>query len=330
MSLAQIDLPGIFRAAAELAVAVPQYCPENHPAILAAQADPLHDPGSVPIDDQVAWHRCLDRITDAANRLKRALGATGPLSVRFLNDPREPPAWQQYVERFEYTNYPRPVRQGLVRLAFAAIDLSGYAENVTTPAAWRLRGIRLLAEGLAQVWGGMSAGEREAVRPVLSALCPIIGWPSDPHREPPAITGSEDYYPSDEPRCIDEANGFYTRNAYAHLKAIQLATQYRSAMRGPQHISPARPADPATPAPTAVGEGKKGKRIDARMLKKLADDPVSANWSARQWADYLQCSPGTVKETKTWKERLKAARALEAADAATRVRTSKTRRKKRT
>jgi hypothetical protein len=78
--------------------------------------------------------------------------------------------------------------------------------------------------------------------------------------------------------------------------------------------------DDASTSTDEQHEGKtKGKNIDARMLKKLADDPVSANWSARQWADYLHCSAGTVKETKTWKERLKAARAIQAADAADRM-----------
>jgi hypothetical protein len=69
----------------------------------------------------------------------------------------------------------------------------------------------------------------------------------------------------------------------------------------------------------------KGKNIDAQMLKIMADNVESHGWSARQWADHLVCSPGTVKETKTWKERLKAARATRAADAACRMDRSGTR-----
>jgi hypothetical protein len=49
----------------------------------------------------------------------------------------------------------------------------------------------------------------------------------------------------------------------------------------------------------------KGKNIDARMLKRLADAPAAVSgWSAREWAEYLNCSAGTVKETKTWRTHL--------------------------
>lgn len=81
----------------------------------------------------------------------------------------------------------------------------------------------------------------------------------------------------------------------------------------------ARSVPRASPAPAAQVPAKpagKGKNIDARMLKQLADDHSSASWSARQWAVFLECSDGTVKDTKTWKERLKAVRSLQAADSA--------------
>jgi hypothetical protein len=70
-------------------------------------------------------------------------------------------------------------------------------------------------------------------------------------------------------------------------------------------------------AGTSGGRGK-GKHIDAKMLKVMAENPESHGWSARQWADHLDCSDGTVKDTKTWKERLKAARSMAAADRMTR------------
>jgi len=68
-------------------------------------------------------------------------------------------------------------------------------------------------------------------------------------------------------------------------------------------------------------ENKKtrGKNIDAKMLKVMAENAESHGWSARQWAEHLKCSDGTVKGTKTWKERLKAARATAAADAASKM-----------
>ena len=69
----------------------------------------------------------------------------------------------------------------------------------------------------------------------------------------------------------------------------------------------------------------KGKNIDARMLKVMFDNPESHGWSARQWADHLGCSDGTIKDTPTWKERLKAARSMRAADAACKMERSGTR-----
>jgi hypothetical protein len=73
---------------------------------------------------------------------------------------------------------------------------------------------------------------------------------------------------------------------------------------------------PATPSAAQgnANRGTKGKNIDARMLKVMAENQESHGWSARQWADHLDCSDGTVKDTKTWKERLKAARAMAAVD----------------
>src|SRR5262249_36082120 len=74
------------------------------------------------------------------------------------------------------------------------------------------------------------------------------------------------------------------------------------------------------PHESAARKGKvKGAGIGASMLKAPAENPESHGWSARQWAIHLDCSDGTVKATKTWKERLKAARATRLADAAARM-----------
>lgn len=66
---------------------------------------------------------------------------------------------------------------------------------------------------------------------------------------------------------------------------------------------------------TKESQGR-GKNIDAQMLKVMAEKVESHGWSAIQWANHLDCSDGTVKGTKTWKVRLKAVRALAAADSA--------------
>lgn len=74
----------------------------------------------------------------------------------------------------------------------------------------------------------------------------------------------------------------------------------------------------------AEKSSKKGKNIAARMLKVLAANPECVSWSSRKWADALDCSAGTVKESKTWTETLKAAKALLAAEAGRRMDRSST------
>jgi hypothetical protein len=54
---------------------------------------------------------------------------------------------------------------------------------------------------------------------------------------------------------------------------------------------------------------KRGKNIDARMLKILAEDKDAFSWTARRWAERLGCSPSTVAETTTWKTHLHKIRA---------------------
>jgi hypothetical protein len=73
----------------------------------------------------------------------------------------------------------------------------------------------------------------------------------------------------------------------------------------------------------------KGKNIDARMLKVMAEKPESHGWSVRQWATHFGCSASTVADTKTWKERLKTARAMQRAEAATRMEVASVRRNRR-
>lgn len=83
---------------------------------------------------------------------------------------------------------------------------------------------------------------------------------------------------------------------------------------------PAPPvADPAAPpAGTENSErgqqGVKGKNVNGRMAEMLQSDPMRMEWSARKWAENLECSEGTVKGTTTWKQTVKAARALNKAD----------------
>jgi hypothetical protein len=59
----------------------------------------------------------------------------------------------------------------------------------------------------------------------------------------------------------------------------------------------------------------KGKNIEAKMLKLLADKPHEVVcWSAAQWATALDCAESSVKETRTWAETLRRAKALDQAE----------------
>jgi hypothetical protein len=59
----------------------------------------------------------------------------------------------------------------------------------------------------------------------------------------------------------------------------------------------------------------KGKDINSQILIMLSDDLERYSWSARQWAEALGCSAGTVKETKSWAQ----IRAYRGATAAERI-----------
>lgn len=47
--------------------------------------------------------------------------------------------------------------------------------------------------------------------------------------------------------------------------------------------------------------GRKGKQIDARMLKVMVDNIDSHSWSARVWALHVDCSHSSITGSKTWK-----------------------------
>lgn len=45
----------------------------------------------------------------------------------------------------------------------------------------------------------------------------------------------------------------------------------------------------------------KHKNVNARMLETIQRDHEAVGWTARQWAEHLQCSKSAVTETKTWR-----------------------------
>jgi hypothetical protein len=81
------------------------------------------------------------------------------------------------------------------------------------------------------------------------------------------------------------------------------------------------PEPPRRPvAGAGTGKGAKGKLVNERMLATIKKDPGSISWSAQEWADHLKCGKATVVESQTWKDTVRAARAIEKAERITRRR----------
>jgi hypothetical protein len=88
-------------------------------------------------------------------------------------------------------------------------------------------------------------------------------------------------------------------------------------------INQAMAAAPSTGTRQASG-GKtagavKGKNVEGKMLKTMADNLESHAWTLREWATHCGCTPSTICETTTWKERLKMVRTMSAVDRAERT-----------
>jgi nucleoside phosphorylase len=163
-------------------------------------------------------HRNLERITEETKRLKRILGAEGPLGDVDA-DSIAGPKWESYEQRFSNCMHDRVVRLALRKLATAAIDLSGLA--TWRDLQWEMQetGLRLLAWGLSQMWEGLSDTERGTVRDRLSRTHAAIGWPSDLDRDPPPYGGPEDIPSNDEYRIVSN----YIACHRGHLDSIQQA-----------------------------------------------------------------------------------------------------------
>lgn len=68
---------------------------------------------------------------------------------------------------------------------------------------------------------------------------------------------------------------------------------------------------PAVDTPTRSGNGGSRKHIEARMLLTIHQNSKALDWKAREWADYLRCSPGTVCGNNVWRIQIPKLRALE-------------------
>lgn len=254
MPLERLDLPAILRAVAELANAAVAYRPENHPEIISAQANP----GAVDapsVEEQFAWHADLDAILDAANRLKRALGATGELRPGRVLADKEPAAWRHFGLCFVDTDYARPVRAGLYRLAIAAVDLSGYAVLKQPLEPWRVGAMRFLGEGIRQIWGALSEIERDEVNELRSVFRRHFQWTGEPDAPPPVWAGSVEIVPEDEYRSINLDD--FTRQSGERLQELAAisANFPRSARPASEQTSDPPESAPKHKQSTARGDG---------------------------------------------------------------------------
>jgi hypothetical protein len=83
------------------------------------------------------------------------------------------------------------------------------------------------------------------------------------------------------------------------------------------------PADlPEANVPTQGSVGDKQSRrtksatVNERMAAKLLENPTRVNWTAKQWSETLGVTDAAIKQTTTWKNSIRAARALTAPDRA--------------
>ncbi len=218
MSLTPLNLPDVVRTAAELTEFTVAYNPSDHAALIEAQNDP--DPNhSACVEQQFAWHADLDRIVESANRLKRALGASGELNCASIRDDNGQPSWPNMQNTFENTIYKRDERIGLKRLANAAIDLSGFACVKHPQERLRQLGLKELNNGLRQLWPALTPGERKQVQPEITQLRRVFKWSGKPTADPPKYTGPTEITDEELFRVIDP-NGFYTRDK-EHIAAQQ-------------------------------------------------------------------------------------------------------------
>jgi len=248
MSLTTFDLPIIFTCGVELAQATINFRPEKYPGILAELnsdfSDDDENESMAALNAKFEWHHDLDAIVHASNRLKRALGAKGPLDAGDQLGDKTRPEWNELKNRFKYAAHSAKAREAFFKLAHAAVDLSGYATLREPDVALRESGLQLLRQGLVGLWAALSEQEQKMVRPLLQQSNEAIGWPpsleGDPPIDIPEFRGNpigEDFF-----KVIDFSGGFATRSSrFLEEKAAALARAFPAEPMGipipPLHIS---------------------------------------------------------------------------------------------
>jgi hypothetical protein len=253
MSLTTFDLPVIFACGVELAQATANYRPEDYQGPAEMPED--FTDGSLSESEAISslgatmkWHDAMDAIVQASNRLKRALGATGPLDAGDQLHNKAEPTWENFQNQFKYVAHPPKVRQALRKLASAAMDLSGYATIRVPDEMMRERGMRLLGQGLAQLWSGIGPNEREAVTPFLPQTTAALGWPPSSDCDPPPYDGPEEL--TECFRVVDITGGFVTRSR--DFPEQQAAALVKAFPREPAPSFAVSPQSPLSPIEVAA------------------------------------------------------------------------------
>jgi hypothetical protein len=262
VALTPLDIPLTFSTAVDLIVAVDRL----RAALSVAETDSdLAREASDAIP--AATGAAFDVVVTEANRLKRALGASGPLTPSEKNRHPGPVRWPLYDGQFADAAHPASVRNGLVKLAAAAIDVSGYAQVVDGVPFFLDRGERLLRWGVGQLWRTFSEADREALaRPSVTA--------DGAGRWPPAsgdadlFNGPDDLPDEDHYRIVDKTNGYYARSP-SYVDQISVAGTR-------DQVRPER-----TPLPTPY-HGPEFSADDFRRAGEalehiLQDDPPATN-----------------------------------------------------
>lgn len=262
MPLEKLDLPAILRAASELLEATTSYRPEDHPEIIAAQAAPAEAP-EPSIEAQLRWHAALGALLDAANRLKVALGATGELKPGRLCGSNLPAAWNHFDSNFANVDHPRAARFGLLRIARAAAELSGYAIRLHPPHHMRERGLSFLERGTRLVWPSMTEHERDEVRHLLPALRSAFGWSGSTDAVPPVWVGPPEL---NETECY----GMYDRHSGYYASTREDLEEQQTLLAAINHAQHANSRPPATAGDQVKPRSKRSTQPGEARAKIIA------------------------------------------------------------
>lgn len=212
--LIRFDLPTVFCCAVELAEAGANLSKADWadlPVDIEGPQSPFF----------VRWmerDRRLERIEAEAIRLKRALGATGSL-VYPNSESSQIANWDSYGHSFNNTSHDRIVRLAIMKLATAAIDLSGFATWREWQWHMQATGLQLLTWGIAQLYAGMSRNERMLIEDCLERTHKAVAWPAMPATLPASYDGPDEIPVEHQYRIISN----YVSCPKNHLEVVQKA-----------------------------------------------------------------------------------------------------------